>query len=292
MSRRRISCKDLGLGDCEGYLMKKKQNRSLFTSSWKHNWFVLKKSDLYWYSDRAKGIINLPEFDIQKASECKKKVFQSHGTLAKQTFPEGLGSVVFRLIKHGMWMYNFNVEVCPHLFVHVKIHRRPHVLFFMVTCCCVPKAFHFLICFNFRQDAQALMSLLVLRSCADDVPVVDDFERVYRSLVDARLTPHGVIRQSFMQRRCKDPQVSTRLQHLQALQRTLKARESELQAIDRLLVVDPPTADKFRRWKWQHKELVPDVWLPNLTDGQSGCYKDVEDDASSNDDVSSFQTNL
>ncbi|KAG9341672.1 hypothetical protein JZ751_018736 [Albula glossodonta] len=46
-SRRRISCKDLGHGDCEGWLWKKKDAKGYFTQKWKKYWFILKDSSLY-----------------------------------------------------------------------------------------------------------------------------------------------------------------------------------------------------------------------------------------------------
>lgn len=51
-SRRRISCKDLGHGDCEGWLWKKKDAKGYFTQKWKKYWFILKDSSLYWYTNQ------------------------------------------------------------------------------------------------------------------------------------------------------------------------------------------------------------------------------------------------
>nr|XP_033804405.1 connector enhancer of kinase suppressor of ras 2 isoform X3 [Geotrypetes seraphini] len=76
-SKRRISCKDLGRGDCEGWLWKKKDAKSYFSQKWKKYWFVLKDTSLYWYineeEEKAEGFISLPEFKIDRASECRKK---------------------------------------------------------------------------------------------------------------------------------------------------------------------------------------------------------------------------
>lgn len=51
-SRRRISCKDLGHGDCEGWLWKKKDAKGYFTQKWRKYWFILKESCLYWYTNQ------------------------------------------------------------------------------------------------------------------------------------------------------------------------------------------------------------------------------------------------
>ncbi|XP_024139161.1 connector enhancer of kinase suppressor of ras 2 isoform X2 [Oryzias melastigma] len=76
-SRRRISCKDLGHGDCEGWLWKKKDAKGYFTQKWRKYWFVLKESCLYWYTnqndEKAEGFISLPEFRIDRAIECRRK---------------------------------------------------------------------------------------------------------------------------------------------------------------------------------------------------------------------------
>ncbi|KAK1888794.1 Interactor protein for cytohesin exchange factors 1 [Dissostichus eleginoides] len=77
MSRRRVSVRDLGLTDCQGWLLRRKEARSFLGARWKRYWFVLKKSSLYWYSnkmaEKAEGFIYLPGFTIQKAQQCKKK---------------------------------------------------------------------------------------------------------------------------------------------------------------------------------------------------------------------------
>ncbi|XP_061541855.1 connector enhancer of kinase suppressor of ras 2 isoform X4 [Phycodurus eques] len=76
-SRRRISCKDLGHGDCEGWLWKKKDAKGYFTQKWRKYWFILKESSLYWYTnqndEKAEGFISLPEFRIDRAIECRRK---------------------------------------------------------------------------------------------------------------------------------------------------------------------------------------------------------------------------
>nr|XP_023689768.1 connector enhancer of kinase suppressor of ras 2-like [Paramormyrops kingsleyae] len=77
ISRRRVSCKDLGHGDCEGWLWKKKDAKGYFKQKWKKYWFVLKDSSLYWYTnqndEKAEGFISLPQFRIDRAVECRKK---------------------------------------------------------------------------------------------------------------------------------------------------------------------------------------------------------------------------
>ncbi|XP_055495957.1 interactor protein for cytohesin exchange factors 1 isoform X1 [Leucoraja erinacea] len=77
MSRRRISCKDLGRPDHQGWLYKKKSNKGFIGNKWKKYWFVLKGTYLYWYinqaAEKAEGFVNLPDFKIDQGTECKKK---------------------------------------------------------------------------------------------------------------------------------------------------------------------------------------------------------------------------
>uniref|UniRef100_A0A4W5LVB1 Connector enhancer of kinase suppressor of Ras 2 n=1 Tax=Hucho hucho TaxID=62062 RepID=A0A4W5LVB1_9TELE len=77
ISKRRISCKDLGRGDCEGWLWKKKDAKSYFSQKWKKYWFILKETCLYWYmneeDEKAEGFVSLAEFKIDRASECRRK---------------------------------------------------------------------------------------------------------------------------------------------------------------------------------------------------------------------------
>ncbi|XP_050988990.1 interactor protein for cytohesin exchange factors 1-like [Labeo rohita] len=77
MSRRRVSVKDLDPVDHQGWLYRKKDGKGFLSIKWKKYWFVLKKTSLYWYSnqgaEKAEGFINLTDFVIDRAMECKKK---------------------------------------------------------------------------------------------------------------------------------------------------------------------------------------------------------------------------
>ena len=50
---RRVSCKDLGQGDCHGWLHLKKEGRGfLHTDKWAKRWLVLHGHKLYGYKDK------------------------------------------------------------------------------------------------------------------------------------------------------------------------------------------------------------------------------------------------
>ncbi|XP_026141139.1 connector enhancer of kinase suppressor of ras 3 isoform X1 [Carassius auratus] len=77
MSRRRVSVKELKPVDHQGWLYRKKEGKGFLGIKWKKYWFVLKKTSLYWYpnqvAEKAEGFINLTDFVIDRATECKKK---------------------------------------------------------------------------------------------------------------------------------------------------------------------------------------------------------------------------
>ncbi|CAH8583802.1 unnamed protein product [Schistosoma turkestanicum] len=74
---RRISCKDLGQGDCEGWLWLKKTNP--LTSKYVKRWCVYKNSTFYYYrnpeDDSAEGLILLHGFTITPAVSVKSGKF-------------------------------------------------------------------------------------------------------------------------------------------------------------------------------------------------------------------------
>ncbi|XP_074658041.1 connector enhancer of kinase suppressor of ras 2-like isoform X2 [Tubulanus polymorphus] len=77
---RRVSCKDLGQGMCQGWLWKKKiAHLKLTGSKWSKRWFVLKGPVLYYYKDpddtKAEGLIAVPGFQVSPAPEIKGKRF-------------------------------------------------------------------------------------------------------------------------------------------------------------------------------------------------------------------------
>ena len=48
---RRVSCKDLGTGDCEGWLYKKREKHGFMASHWVKRWCVIKQYNMYFYRD-------------------------------------------------------------------------------------------------------------------------------------------------------------------------------------------------------------------------------------------------
>ncbi|XP_010203470.1 interactor protein for cytohesin exchange factors 1 isoform X2 [Colius striatus] len=113
MSRRRISCKELGQADCQGWLYKKKEKGAFIGNKWKKFWCVLKESSLYWYSsqlaEKAEGLIRLPDFSVDRAIECKKKhaIKISHPQI--KTFYFAAENV----LEMNMWLSKLGMAIDP-----------------------------------------------------------------------------------------------------------------------------------------------------------------------------------
>uniref|UniRef100_A0A8C9VGR8 Connector enhancer of kinase suppressor of Ras 1 n=1 Tax=Scleropages formosus TaxID=113540 RepID=A0A8C9VGR8_SCLFO len=78
MSRRRVSCRELGRPDCDGWLWKKRKDSGVFLAQkWQRFWFVLKGPTLYWYKseqeEKAEGLVKIPSYSIESAGEHKRK---------------------------------------------------------------------------------------------------------------------------------------------------------------------------------------------------------------------------
>lgn len=67
MSRRRISVKELGQPDHQGWLYRKKETKGFLGMKWKKYWFVLKKTSFYWYNNQqaSKEHLNVQSITIQ-----------------------------------------------------------------------------------------------------------------------------------------------------------------------------------------------------------------------------------
>ncbi|KAK7072018.1 Connector enhancer of kinase suppressor of ras [Halocaridina rubra] len=77
---RRISCRDLGQGDHQGWLYRRRDNKGfLLPHRWERRWFILKKNSLYGYRDReavkADSLVYLPGFHVCPANDVKSKKY-------------------------------------------------------------------------------------------------------------------------------------------------------------------------------------------------------------------------
>uniref|UniRef100_A0A672T0Y1 Connector enhancer of kinase suppressor of Ras 2 n=1 Tax=Sinocyclocheilus grahami TaxID=75366 RepID=A0A672T0Y1_SINGR len=259
ISKRRISCKDLGRGDCEGWLWKKKDAKSYFSQKWKKYWFVLKGACLYWYmneeDEKAEGFVSLPEFKIDRASECRKKyAFKAcHPKIKSFYFAADGVDDMNRWLNYWSESEHEDNEtpstpkqdsppppydtyprppsVSQHP-AHTQTHTAP-------SHCVIPH--------NSMQECHGQ---------------ADSLGDLYRALERASLSPIGEHRLStrleykhLFIRRCNDPQLNDKLHHLRILQSTLKDREGEVALIDKLLANPKLTSSEFQEWKNVYMEL-------------------------------------
>ncbi|XP_021380068.1 uncharacterized protein LOC110467307 isoform X2 [Mizuhopecten yessoensis] len=84
---RRVSCRDLGEGDCQGWLWKGRSRADgPLSRQWFKRWCVLKHQNMFYFKDKedmkAEGVIHLPAFQVSPVSEremkTKKLAFKIH----------------------------------------------------------------------------------------------------------------------------------------------------------------------------------------------------------------------
>uniref|UniRef100_A0A7N4PLP8 PH domain-containing protein n=1 Tax=Sarcophilus harrisii TaxID=9305 RepID=A0A7N4PLP8_SARHA len=88
LSRRRVSCRQLGQPDCDGWLLLRKVPGGFMGPRWRRCWMVLKGHTLYWYrqpqDEKAEGLINVSNYSLESGRDQKKKyVFQLTHNLYK-----------------------------------------------------------------------------------------------------------------------------------------------------------------------------------------------------------------
>ncbi|XP_047430320.1 connector enhancer of kinase suppressor of ras 3 [Mugil cephalus] len=324
MSRRRVSVKELGVVDCQGWLQRRKEGRSFLGAKWKRYWFVLKKSALYWYQDKtaekAEGFINLSGFTIEPAKQCRKK----HAITASHPLVVTIFIAAECITDMNKWIVKLTeaAEPCELVngedryseasdqdgdesassFLDSQLEDSENVDDVQSTSCSpVPspspsdgrgtltrkrKGIR-------RRSASedSRLSWMDLPRVEETPPVLqveeekeekkeekeekevaqDEMESLYKDLKAASLSPIGQTRQkdfraSFV-RRCQNEQVNERLHLLRILRSTLKAKESELQAMDQILSDPTLSASDYRKWKLSNSVLLQEVSRRNQAAG-------------------------
>lgn len=340
MSRRRISVKDLGVADCQGWLQRRKEGRSLLGSRWRRRWFVLKKSCLYWYadvmSDKADGFINLTGFTIEAAKQCKKKhaITASHPLvvtifMAAESFRE-MNKWISRLSEAARLCDVINTEECYSEAsdqddddnASEKAEGRQHLS--SPGAATLPpsgsrrrsssdvssrdrkssaggsKRLSWLDAPEGRDGQAGVATLPLLHftgqeeeeggavdggslkphpvvmttSCPTEKPP-DEMESLYNELKTASLSltgqsNHRDFRASFV-RRCQNDKVNEKLHLLRILHSTLKAKDSELLAVEEVVTNSNLSATQYREWR-----LTNGVLLDNIRHGNQAAGGAVE----------------
>ncbi|XP_014804096.1 PREDICTED: connector enhancer of kinase suppressor of ras 1 [Calidris pugnax] len=284
LSRRRVSCRDLGRVDCDGWLLKKKDHVGFMAQKWKRCWFVLKGHTLYWYNhpndEKAAGLINVATYDLESTREQKKKyVFQlSHQRYKPFVF------AAETLADLSMWVSHLLTAKKKYALAHQSVPDREEDCYSETEAedpddesprhgCDSPK--------KRLQNAPERAQLFMAsgessstasspqgspRPCSPVEPAGEDLECLMRCLKQGgvsligrqRFLTQEQCRKSFI-RRNKNPHINEKVHVVRALQSTLKAKVEELQALEQLLSDAALTSEKFTRWKEEHQELYQEL---------------------------------
>uniref|UniRef100_A0A8B9UVE9 Connector enhancer of kinase suppressor of Ras 1 n=1 Tax=Anas zonorhyncha TaxID=75864 RepID=A0A8B9UVE9_9AVES len=263
LSRRRVSCRDLGRVDCDGWLLKKKDHVGFMAQKWKRCWFVLKGHTLYWYNhpndEKAAGLLNLASYNLESTREQKKKyVFQlSHEKYKPFIF------AAETLADLSMWVSHLITAKTKHALAHQPVPHREE------DCYSETEAEDP----DDEAPRQGCDSVSGFQGCpklwcpsAHPEPGEEDLESLMQCLKQGgvsligrqRFLTQEQCRRSFV-RRNKNPHINEKVHAVRALQSTLKAKLAELQALEQLLDDATLTSEKFTRWKEEHQDLYQEL---------------------------------
>uniref|UniRef100_UPI00398E72E1 connector enhancer of kinase suppressor of ras 1-like isoform X2 n=1 Tax=Pristiophorus japonicus TaxID=55135 RepID=UPI00398E72E1 len=291
LSRRRISCRDLGLGECYGWLWKKKEHSRFMSQKWKRCWFVLKGPTLYWYNsendEKAEGLIKLLSYSVEAAGEHKRKfVFQlCHRKYKSFVFSadnvdemrKWINSLISAIQKYKTEKSSENKEEdCWSETETEEGDDSPEMP-------CAPRSKSYIQAQrtsdfspierfrhssgNYGQVGRAGDTgyLSMPSSPEPSQSSNDELEILIKVLQQGGVSLLGKeqsfrkdYHQSFI-RRNKNPIINEKAHKLRALQSTLKAKVVDLQSINRILDDPNLTAEKFRIWKEENQELLADI---------------------------------
>ncbi|KAM5162141.1 connector enhancer of kinase suppressor of ras 1 isoform 1-T1 [Callospermophilus lateralis] len=274
LSRRRVSCRELGQPDCDGWLLLRKAPGGFMGPRWRRCWFVLKGHMLYWYQqpqdEKAQGLINVSNYSLESGHDQKKKyVFQlTHDVYKPFVFAADTLSDL------SLWV--------RHLITCISKYQSPGR---------APSAREE-DCYS-ETEAEDPDDETASRSASPSPsqtgsplhgdmspaasptqrsprtslgPPADSSEGALEGMVrglrqggvsllgQPQPLTHEQWRSSFM-RRNRDPHLNERVHRVRALQSTLKAKLQELQALEEVLSDPELTGEKFRRWKEKNQEL-------------------------------------
>ncbi|XP_065553834.1 connector enhancer of kinase suppressor of ras 1 [Lathamus discolor] len=276
LSRRRVSCRDLGRVDCDGWLLKKKDHVGFMAQKWKRCWFVLKGHTLYWYhhpnDEKAAGLVNVATYDLESTREQKKKyVFQ----LCHQRYKPFIFAAE-TLADLSMWVSHLITAKTKYTLAHQLVPDREEDCYSETEAedpddesprpgCDLPR--------KRLQNAPEKAQLLPACSepgspqpCTSTEPSGEDLECLMQCLKQGGVSLMGrqqvltqeQYRKSFI-RRSKNPLINAKVHAVRALQSTLKAKLAELQALEQVLSDAALTSERFSRWKEEHQELYQEL---------------------------------
>ncbi|XP_010877865.2 connector enhancer of kinase suppressor of ras 1 isoform X1 [Esox lucius] len=279
MSRRRVSCRELGRPECDGWLWKKRKESSVFmTQKWQRFWFVLKGPSLYWYTsqqeEKAEGLIHISSYNIESAGEHKRKfVFQMcHQRF--QTFffaaenvsdmSKWINCLITAIQKHkknNKGQPDSEEECYSETESEEEASYSPSPrrtkIYTKTLSNTLPRA---------KKEKEKKTKTIVnpptlARSRSPGAPE-DEMGVLFHRLKEGGVSligssqpvTHDHFRRSFI-RRNKNPVINEKVHTLRALHSTLKDREAELQLINKVLEDPELTPQKYRLWKDHNQDL-------------------------------------
>ncbi|KAK1893945.1 Connector enhancer of kinase suppressor of ras 1 [Dissostichus eleginoides] len=293
MSRRRVSCRELGRPDCDGWLWKKRREGSVFIAQkWQRFWFILKGPSLYWYNtqqdEKAEGLVNIASYSIESAGEHKRKYFMSlPPSLSPSLF--SLPISVFKMCHQRFHNFFFAAENVTdmskwinYLITSIQKHKKFHTGPDSEEECYSETESesetspsprrrnkkvqsHTLPRPKGKTNKVPLVSAVTGGSKGTGAPV-DEMGMMLNNIKEGGVSligkeqpfTHDHFRKSFI-RRNKNPIINEKAHTLRALQSTLKAKEVELLHINKLLEESDLSASTYRQWKENNEELVKEI---------------------------------
>uniref|UniRef100_A0A8C1WHV9 Connector enhancer of kinase suppressor of Ras 1 n=1 Tax=Cyprinus carpio TaxID=7962 RepID=A0A8C1WHV9_CYPCA len=283
LSRRRVSCRELGRPDCDGWLWKKRKETNVFmTQKWQRFWFVLKGPTLYWYTsqqeEKADGLIKIGSYSIESAGEHKRKyVFQMCHQRFQNFFfaadnvtdmSKWINCLITAIQKHKKFVQNQpdSEEECYSETESEEessrsplSHRKKVNTKTQTQSNTLPRA-------KGKQNRKSEPITISHAGGSKIAGKVDEMDEMFHSLKKGGVsltgqnqpTTHDQLRKSFIKRN-KNPVINEKIHTLRALQSTLKAKEAELHLIDKILEDSVFSPQNFRQWKKLNEELLQDI---------------------------------
>lgn len=280
MSRRRVSCRELGRPDCDGWLWKKRKELSVFmTQKWQRFWFVLKGVTIYWYTsqqeEKAVGMAKIGSYSIESAGEHKRKyVFKMFHPRFQNFFfaadnvtdmSKWINCLITAIRKYKKLQQNpsdFETECYSETESEEEVSNSPRLLKKKVSMKTqsntLPRAL--------GKKPKPALAAISPAGGSKAAGAVDEMGELLNKLKEGGVSligqnqpiTHDQLRRSFI-RRNKNPVINEKVHTLRALQSTLKAKEAELQLLNKLLEDTELTPVKYRQWKQHHGELYQDI---------------------------------
>ncbi|XP_053366431.1 connector enhancer of kinase suppressor of ras 1 [Clarias gariepinus] len=282
MSRRRVSCRELGLPDCDGWLWKKRKEMSVFmTQKWQRFWFVLKGVTIYWYTsqqeDKAVGMVKIGSYSIESAGEHKRKYvfkmchprFQNFFFAADNVtdMSKWINCLITAIQKYKKYQQNTldsEAECYSETESEEDGSNSPRILKKKPSTKPQSNTLPRTLGRKIKQGGAA--ATISPAGGSKAAGTVDEMGELFNKLKEGGVSligqkqpvTHDQLRRSFI-RRNKNPVINEKVHTLRALQSTLKAKEAELQLLNKLLEDSSLTPVKYRQWKQHNEDLHQEI---------------------------------